>query len=343
MADPAIASDPDRCRELGKRYAALGPTVAAHHAWRRRTRRPRGGPRAGRRGPGVRRGAPGARGEPRPPPRTGCAACWSRATPTTTATSSSRSRRGRAARSRRCSPATCCGCTCGYAERRGLEHRGARRHRDRPRRLQGRAGRASRRAATPQPGEGPWARLKYEGGVHRVQRVPVTETPGPHPHLRRRRLGDARGRGGRGRDRPQRPAHRRLPLLRARRPERQHHRLRGADHPPAHRHRRVLPEREVASCRTARPRCACCAPGCTRWRWTQRRRRRRRRARAARCAPSTARERIRTYNFPENRISDHRTGFKAYNLDTVLDGDLDAVVQSAWTPTRPPASPRSAE
>src|SRR5882762_10161461 len=36
-------------------------------------------------------------------------------------------------------------------------------------------------------------------------------------------------------------------------------------------------------------------------------------------------ERIRTYNFPENRISDHRTGFKAYNLDTVLDGELDAV------------------
>ena len=35
-------------------------------------------------------------------------------------------------------------------------------------------------------------------------------------------------------------------------------------------------------------------------------------------------ERIRTYNFPENRISDHRVGFKAYNLDQVLDGDLDA-------------------
>ena len=40
-------------------------------------------------------------------------------------------------------------------------------------------------------------------------------------------------------------------------------------------------------------------------------------------------ERIRTYNFPENRISDHRTGYKAYNLDQVLDGDLDPVVESA--------------
>ena len=39
-------------------------------------------------------------------------------------------------------------------------------------------------------------------------------------------------------------------------------------------------------------------------------------------------ERIRTYNYPENRITDHRTGFKAYNLDAVLDGDLDPVIQS---------------
>ncbi|KAA5832761.1 peptide chain release factor 1 [Saccharopolyspora hirsuta] len=37
-------------------------------------------------------------------------------------------------------------------------------------------------------------------------------------------------------------------------------------------------------------------------------------------------ERIRTYNFPENRISDHRVNYKAYNLDHVLDGDLDAVI-----------------
>ena len=39
-------------------------------------------------------------------------------------------------------------------------------------------------------------------------------------------------------------------------------------------------------------------------------------------------ERIRTYNYPENRISDHRTGYKAYNLDQVLDGDLDPLIAS---------------
>jgi peptide chain release factor 1 len=39
-------------------------------------------------------------------------------------------------------------------------------------------------------------------------------------------------------------------------------------------------------------------------------------------------ERIRTYNFPENRIADHRTGFKAYNLDQVMNGALDTMIDS---------------
>ncbi|PRB67074.1 peptide chain release factor 1 [Arthrobacter sp. MYb213] len=39
-------------------------------------------------------------------------------------------------------------------------------------------------------------------------------------------------------------------------------------------------------------------------------------------------ERIRTYNYPENRIADHRTGYKAYNLDAVMDGELEPVIVS---------------
>jgi len=39
-------------------------------------------------------------------------------------------------------------------------------------------------------------------------------------------------------------------------------------------------------------------------------------------------ERIRTYNFGENRIADHRIGYKAYNLDAVLAGDLGAVIEA---------------
>jgi len=39
-------------------------------------------------------------------------------------------------------------------------------------------------------------------------------------------------------------------------------------------------------------------------------------------------QRVRTYNFPENRVSDHRVGYKAHNLDQVIDGDLDAVIRA---------------
>ena len=39
-------------------------------------------------------------------------------------------------------------------------------------------------------------------------------------------------------------------------------------------------------------------------------------------------ERIRTYNFPQNRITDHRIGYTAYNLDLVLGGELDGVLDA---------------
>ena len=39
-------------------------------------------------------------------------------------------------------------------------------------------------------------------------------------------------------------------------------------------------------------------------------------------------EKIRTYNWPDNRIADHRSNYKANNLMQVLDGDLDPVIQS---------------
>ncbi|CAA9293507.1 MAG: Peptide chain release factor 2, partial [uncultured Friedmanniella sp.] len=72
--------------------------------------------------------------------------------------------------------------------------------------------------------------------------------PGPPADLVRRRRGAARHRVDRSHRPPRgRPADRRLPLVRTRRAERQHHRLGRPDHPPAHRHRGVLPEREVAA------------------------------------------------------------------------------------------------
>jgi peptide chain release factor 1 len=38
-------------------------------------------------------------------------------------------------------------------------------------------------------------------------------------------------------------------------------------------------------------------------------------------------EKIRTYNFPQNRVTDHRIGLSVYSLDRVLDGDLDQFVE----------------
>ncbi|WP_250281263.1 MULTISPECIES: peptide chain release factor 1 [unclassified Frankia] len=51
-------------------------------------------------------------------------------------------------------------------------------------------------------------------------------------------------------------------------------------------------------------------------------------ARASQVRTVDRSERVRTYNFAENRISDHRVGYKAYNLDQVLDGELDDVLNA---------------
>jgi peptide chain release factor 1 len=38
-------------------------------------------------------------------------------------------------------------------------------------------------------------------------------------------------------------------------------------------------------------------------------------------------EKIRTYNFPQNRVTDHRIGLTLYRLDEILDGDLDELIE----------------
>ena len=39
-------------------------------------------------------------------------------------------------------------------------------------------------------------------------------------------------------------------------------------------------------------------------------------------------EKIRTYNFPQSRVTDHRIGLSVYQLDEVLDGDIDAFIDA---------------
>ncbi|NLF34630.1 MAG: peptide chain release factor 1, partial [Clostridiales bacterium] len=45
-------------------------------------------------------------------------------------------------------------------------------------------------------------------------------------------------------------------------------------------------------------------------------------------------ERIRTYNFPQGRLTDHRIGLTLYRLDAVMDGDLDEIVDGLVTADR---------
>ncbi len=39
-------------------------------------------------------------------------------------------------------------------------------------------------------------------------------------------------------------------------------------------------------------------------------------------------QRIRTYNFPQNRVTDHRIGLTLYNLDQVIQGDLKGLTEA---------------
>ena len=39
-------------------------------------------------------------------------------------------------------------------------------------------------------------------------------------------------------------------------------------------------------------------------------------------------EKVRTYNFPQDRVTDHRIGMTIHNLDSILDGDLDRLIKA---------------
>ena len=75
-------------------------------------------------------------------------------------------------------------------------------------------------------GRGAFAKLKFESGVHRVQRVPDTEALRPHPHLGRDGRGAAGSRGRRHRHQRRRSQDRHAARRRRRRPARQQDRIR---------------------------------------------------------------------------------------------------------------------
>jgi len=170
----------------------------------------------------------------------------------------------------------------------------------------------------------PWSRLKYEGGVHRVQRVPVTESQG---RIHTSAAGVLVFPEAEEVDVDVNPNDLRIDVYRSTGPGGQS--VNTTDSAVRITH---LPTGIVVSCqneksqlqnketalRILRARLLAAAQAAAD-------------AEAAAARRSQVRtvdrsERIRTYNFPENRISDHRVNFKAYNLDQVLAGDLDAVI-----------------
>jgi peptide chain release factor 1 len=181
---------------------------------------------------------------------------------------------------------------------------------------------------TTDPAQGVYAHLKYEGGVHRVQRVPVTETQGrihtsaagvlvfpevdePEeveigPNDIRIDVYRSSGPGGQSvntTDSAVRITHLATGIVVAMQNEKSQLQNREAA-------MRVLRARLLAAQQEAIEAEQSAA-------------------RKSQVKSVDRSERIRTYNFPENRIADHRTGYKSYNLDQVMDGALEPVVQSA--------------
>ncbi len=179
---------------------------------------------------------------------------------------------------------------------------------------------------TAEPGEAPYALLKFEGGVHRVQRVPVTESQG---RVHTSAAGVLVMPEAEPVDVTVEDQDLRIDVFRSSGPGGQS--VNTTDSAVRITH---LPSGIVVSCQNEKSQ-------------LQNREQAMRilRARLLQAAQDSAAadasdarrlqvrtvdrsERIRTYNFPENRISDHRTGFKAYNLDAVLDGDLGDLVEA---------------
>ena len=45
-------------------------------------------------------------------------------------------------------------------------------------------------------------------------------------------------------------------------------------------------------------------------------------------------ERIRTYNFPQGRVTDHRIGLTLHKIDAIMDGDLNEMMDTLATTDR---------
>ena len=173
-------------------------------------------------------------------------------------------------------------------------------------------------------GDGAWSQLKYEGGVHRVQRVPVTESQG---RIHTSAAGVLVMPEADPVEVSIEPSDIRVDVFRSSGPGGQS--VNTTDSAVRITH---LPTGIVVSCQNEKSQLQNKEQAMRILRarlLTQAQEQADAEAAAERKSQVAAvdrSQRVRTYNFPENRISDHRVGYKAYNLDQVLDGDLDAVI-----------------
>ena len=273
-----------------------------------------------------RRGARGGDGEDGGARRRPAAHAPAEGSRTTSATCSSKSAPARAATNRRSSPGASAGCTRATPSAR-LEGRDRLRIAGRARRLQG-SDPADHR---------PRRLLEAQVRVRRPSRAARAgdRGAGAHPHLRVHGRRDAGSRSGRRhRHQPRRHPHRHVPRVGRGRAAHQQDRFGGADHAsrrPASSSNARTTGRSIA---IARRRWRCSRRACSTASCASGSRRRRRCARSL-VGSGDRSERIRTYNFPQGRVTDHRINLTLHKIDAIMDGDLTSSRRRWRRSTRP--------
>jgi len=175
-------------------------------------------------------------------------------------------------------------------------------------------------------GKGAWSRLKHEGGVHRVQRVPVTESSG---RIHTSTVGVLVLPEAEEVDVQIDPNDLRIDVYRSSGPGGQS--VNTTDSAVRITH---LPTGEVVSCQDEKSQLQNKekALRILRSRLLQLEQQRQQQEQAAarkeQVRSADRSERIRTYNFPENRVSDHRINLTLYRLAEILEGDIDDMVDA---------------
>ena len=178
-------------------------------------------------------------------------------------------------------------------------------------------------------GRGAYSRLKYESGVHRVQRVPVTESQGRiHtstatvavlPEIDAVEIDIS-------------PADLEMDVYISSGPGGQHMQKNATAVRITHK-----PTGMVVSCESERSqtqnreRAMAVLRARLYEQEQQRQMEERGEARRLQVGSGERSEKIRTYNYPQNRLTDHRIGLTLYRLETIVDGDLDEIIDELAT------------